>query len=551
MRRAAPALQEALVDGLRSVVTSFGDRPPSLPSLDPGYLVPMLVHAARQHGNHIVDHVPAYSSADHQVNWYCLVSALARVEGFTDPYFHFGASTDPAAEEVLRAYHSLYLARHQLASLEMGHWELFINGSGIVEIGLTPPARRSALHLVANQAERYMLPDEVGQILDEPFTDETRRRLVEASRHASLAVLRESDPDAWGRLSAGIGFDLDELPTFQACLIDLADLPPAWYSQDELFEIWNHYRQREAPQTSDAFAALVACHSISPDEALSWSATAPLLRCGDHYIPWFFGFHGMHPDLVFLTLLIRRHEQLWSQTVGSTLARAADWLGRRLNCGERIKWRARVAAPDGVGDADLVLLDTTTAHVAVFELKTTFDKFRTSFQMRNFVEQRVGYARALKQAEQAAQALRSGAWPLRSVFGKGAPERPTEVTAGVLTWWDTYNPTAGSLRVVPICNYATLAYILDRAHGDLEATIATIKELTGIYCPARLVTISEASETTDRILLEVQSASIPPVSSWPDVTDFTRNLLEDHRHWPEDWKDRQDEGRWRIYPKMG
>jgi hypothetical protein len=549
VRRHEPVLQEALVDDLRRVVDTFAGAPPMLPPLDPGYLVPMLVHAARQHGNDIVDAVPRYSSADHTVNWYCLVSALTQVIDFTDPYFHFGASIDPAAKAILQEHHDRYRVRHQLASFEVGHWELFTNDAGYAEIGLTPPARRSALNVVASRAERYILPAEVGDILDAPISRKNLKQLVTASANATLAVLRESRPDSWRAMSAGLGFDLDEQPLFLSYLLDLLSMPPAWYSQDELLEMWKAYRDRELDQSAEAFAALLACHSVSPTEGVKWNAVAPLLRCGDHFIPWFFGFHGMHPDLVFLTLLIRRHERLWSQTVGATLAHAADWLGRRLNGHGRIEWRARRSAPDGTGDADLVLLDTVTGDVAVFELKTTFDKFRTSFQLRNFTDQRVNYSKAFTQANQAADALRSGAWPLRSVFGPQAPDRANEVFSCVLTWWDTYNPTSGSAGFTPSCNYATLAFVLDEAQGDLAQTMTALSQLGAIYCPARLATISEASDTTELVYLELQTDAVPPPSTWPAATQLTLALLSAHEWWPEDWaeRDEMDPSQWHIY----
>jgi hypothetical protein len=177
---------------------------------------------------------------------------------------------------------------------------------------------------------------------------------------------------------------------------------------------------------------------------------------------WPFAFHVLAPDLGFLSLLIRRHERLWSTTVGSTLAFAADWLGHQLSPHPRLKWVAR-RSRRGVGDADLALWDCEKNEVVTLELKTTFDKFRSHVQLRNFVEQRVNLPKAITQARHAADAIADGSWPLRDLFGSAAPTTPRSVTPGVLTWWDTFNPTLGTADEVLSCNYATFVFVLNAA----------------------------------------------------------------------------------------
>ncbi|QZN87051.1 hypothetical protein [Cellulomonas sp. C5510] len=549
-RKPAPNLQRAFIGGLEQVLDSFGAAPPELPSLDAGYLVPMLVHAARVYGNTIVDHIPVESSADHNVNWYSLVAALARAPQDRKPYFHFGLAVDPDVEAVLDQYRAMFRTRHQLGSLKDGRWRVFECDDGSVEIGLAPAARRSALHLVAWRAENHLLPPDRAALTALPNSREKLVQIILSAANADLDVFRKSHPRNWDRLADGLGFDLDDLPQFQAFLIDLLHTPPAWFTNGELLSLWNDYRSPAPPYSDETFSALLACQALTPAEGVAWSAVAPLIKIGDLYIPWFFGFHGLHPCLSFLSILMRRHESLWSRTVGSTLAYAADWLGGRLTGHGRLEWRVRAKVPGGGGDADLVLWDCTTGAVAVFEMKTTFDKYRTSFQFDNFTGQRVNYTKALAQAQAAAEAIRTGAWPLRSLFGKSSPDRPTSVTAGVLTWWDTYNPTLDSAAPPTLCcNYATLAFLLDRAEGDLSAAMTAIAELSAIYCPARLVPIGQDPQTGDLILLEVQAAELPPRSSWPPISDFTRELLSTHGCWPEDWVTQasSDVGRWRVY----
>lgn len=445
-------------------------------------------------------------------------------------------------------YRNRFTVKHQLASLKTGRWQFYEREDESVEIGLSAPARRSALHIISWRAENFLLPPERAAASALPLSREKLSAIVLSAPNADLDVFRESHPDSWRRLSEGLGFNLDDLPIFQSFLLDLLGMPPAWFTEGELLSIWNEYRGSETPYSEAAFSVLLSCHALTPTEGVAWNAVAPLIRYGDLYIPWFFGFHGMHPCLVFLSILMRRHEILWSQTVGTNLAYAADWLGGRLAGHGRITWKARAKLPGG-GDADLILLDNVTGDVAVFEMKTTFDKFRTSFQFQNFTEQRVNYRKAQMQADAAAEALRADGSSLRRLFGKSGPHRANSVTSGILTWWDTYNPTLDTPQPTISCNYATLAFVLDKAEGDLLKALKAIQELSAIYCPARLVPVGQDPQRGDLIRLETQTADIPPQSTWPPTSDFTRELLSEHSSWPEDWRDRAgaDAAHWHVY----
>lgn len=168
-------------------------------------------------------------------------------------------------------------------------------------------------------------------------------------------------------------------------------------------------------------------------EAQQWGMQAPFLRFDNTYMAWFFVYHVLSPNLHFVSLLARRHEKLWNNTVGPSLARVADWLGRKLPAHDRLRWAAR-RQRKGVGEGDLIVLDTETGHVLVMELKTVFDKFRTHLQMTNFTDQKVNFPKAIAQARAAARAISEGQWALHDIVGKGVPKNPSGVTPAVLTW---------------------------------------------------------------------------------------------------------------------
>lgn len=77
----------------------------------------------------------------------------------------------------------------------------------------------------------------------------------------------------------------------------------------------------------------------------------------------------------------------------------------------------------------------------------------------------VNFTKAIGQARRAADALQGGDWLLRDLFGKEAPASPRSVTPGLLTWWDTHNPTLNSDDPIICSNFATFEYLLAGSAG--------------------------------------------------------------------------------------
>lgn len=494
------------------------------------YVVPMLFHLATIRGDHIVDHVPRYSSLDHAVNWMALIKSIRRFETFAAPYLDWPLVTDPFAEELLDFELRKEQRHHWLASFEHHLWQLVSDDQGL-RIRLAAPIRRSALHLVSSLANRDNMPVGARDVLDR--TPKDVAGFARASGTTSLAVLADSDPESWEAFCSGLGFRLELLPHFRAWVLGLHGEGNRWLKRADLHRSWEAGGLPEcAPGELDE---MINLHAVTVEEAESWGVQAPFIRLGEFFVVWFFAFHVLHPDLGFLTLAIRKHEELWSRTVGSSLAMAADWIGARLPAG-RLEWRAR-RRKKGVGEADLLLLDVESGHVAVLEVKTTFDKFRSHVQLSNFVQQRVNFPKAVSQACAGSEALSDGRWRLKEIFGTAAPAMPTGVSVGVLTWWDTFNPTLGSPDETLCCNFDTLGYVMKQASGDLSAALSAIRELAHIYCPGVLV---PAEITIDGeswpIRREVQTDALPPPSALSGASTLTRHLVDGIPQLPTSWE---------------
>ncbi len=473
------------------------------------YVVPMLLDLAIDHGNEVVDAVPRYSSLDHASNWSSLLSAVSRFDDFMVPYFNTKEATDPIAEELLRFESDRLGRQHAISSFEQGLWSLVEDDQGL-RVHLAPRVRRSALHLVANKADFLATEPSVQEALRESEGDMESLTLIQGTQ--ALSILRESCPEAWVRLEAGLPFRIGVVPFFRAFVIGLSQSGLRWVTRNVLWKYWAEFSaDRDAPPIDrDEWDALVDFNAVTPAEGLEWGLQAALIQFGEAFATWPFVFHVLHPDLNFLTLLVRRHSDLWSRTIGADLARVADRMAARVPDDGRFLARAR-RQRKGIGEVDLALLDRATGDVMVLELKTVFDRFRSHVQLSNFTEQRVNFEKAIGQARRAAEAIRSGDWSLRDLFGKEAPASPGVVTPALLTWWDTYNPTLGSDDSIVCANFACFEYLLAESSG-LSDLVTALEELPRIYCPAVLRPgVARFDGDPVPIRREVQTDLLPPL----------------------------------------
>jgi hypothetical protein len=244
-----PELQKRFVDALleeEQGPSDAGTPPDSFPH--PGsanYLVPMLLHLAIEQGNNIVEHVPRYSSLDHAVNWQVLVSTIGRFPSFVAPYFDHALLPDPVAEELLAAEHSGHHRRHAIASFQQGLWILGSDDDGL-RVTIAKPARRTALHLVANIAERAQHSPEVLEALDRTDEERNLSDLALLLGTSGLEVFSHSAPSSWAALCAGLGFPVDMLGHFRAWFLDLAlSGTQRWFVVEDLWRDWTAFADQK------------------------------------------------------------------------------------------------------------------------------------------------------------------------------------------------------------------------------------------------------------------------------------------------------------------
>ena len=502
----------------------------------------MLFDLAVNRSNEIVERVPRYSSVDHSAIWSSLLAAISRFDAFKVPYFDYSLTSDPFAEALLEYEHGKLSREHAIASFEQGLWRLVEDDEG-PRIRLAEPARRSALHLVANKAGALGYSDEMRALLKEPQTGPPE--LAMGMGVAALDVFADSCPSAWQRLLAGLPFSVDHVSWFRTFVLSLGRSGRRWYSRGELGELWTDFEKEcESPSVSrEELDALTEFHSTSVEEARDWGVQSMLLRFGEFFALWPFAFHVLHPDLNFLSILTRRHRELWDRTVGSELALVADWLANRLQA----KAWPLLARPrrhhKGSGEIDLALLDLEKGDVLVLEMKTVFDKFRTAVQLSNFTKQRVNFEKAIGQAVSASDAILDGQWPLRELFGKEAPRKPASVTPGVLTWWDTYNPTLEDDEPTMCCNFATLEYLVGRSSSLREIPVA-ILELSQLYCPGVLVAGGVRAGDEEISFRRELQTDLGPATVTLDERNacrLTREAIADLARLPDDWEAQQQD----------
>ena len=472
------------------------------------YTIPMALTFAHQRGDEIVDKVPRYSSADHAANFATLVRFINRRPHTPFfPYFLEPLVIDPLVEELLRdEYHNLRL-EHVKESIVQGYWRVEGNNAN-ARIILSEPVRRSALHLVSHKAD---------------FTSQTRRqrRVIRGSRSSAdlvlasgtneLKIFEEACPDAWKALIGTLGFGLHRLPALRALGLILASSPARWSTFDELWHYWQRLtiRKRIDAGTQDEFQQILEFMALTPKEAQTWGIQAPFLRLDTWYAAWFFVYHVLHPDLVFMSILVKRRAREWDGTVGAELANAGRRMAARLQQAHPTLRVAAVRRRTGSGDVDLAILDDRHDLLLVAEMKTVFDRFQTNHQLANFLLQRVNFPKALDQVQRAVAAINDGRWRISDLFA-GRIEKPSRIVPMVLTWWDVYNPSLGTDNVVPCCNYRTFEHLLKRARGNLAATIHAIEELSSIYCEGVLseLEIKHRSRTV-RFDQEIQTDVLP------------------------------------------
>ncbi len=338
--------------------------------------------------------------------------------------------------------------------------------------------------------------------------------LAFASSTEHLKYLRGDK--SWPQFEHATGITSDALTAFAGFLVFLDFAAVAanhslWYDEAKLIQLCELFREsfKSVALSDELFRRLLDVFSLEPARASEYALPTPFFRIGERYLR----FHGftriMSPTMGLLTIVIRKHEMEWSRTLGSTLASAASVLAGNIPKFDRLHVASQRTIRGG-GDIDLALYDEGDRSLLICEVKTVYDKHRTTRLLHRFEEAKVNIARAVKQLRHALRAASAGELNMKAIFGKDL-HQPSYVAGGLLTWFDAIDLTIGGTNEdIMSVNFATFEYLVGRSKGDLREFERAVTELRNIWPVAALQPIDLGIPVP--VELEVQGAEFDPAS---------------------------------------
>lgn len=424
------------------------------------------------------------------------------------------------------------LNREQHARLRQGIWRCYYDREvDVAHHRLTRRRRASALMLLDAKAKPALLHFLIGRSLSELSLDELNHAL--ASSWEMLHFITQTDPAGWSKFEHAIGVDESRLAALSGFLVFLDFAAETakhsfWYDEAMLIKLWELYVMAY-PQygaiSGQSIVEVVSRFSMAPSEAAATLIHPPFYLLHGRFLrnPCFIKAKGIMANL--LTIAIRRHENAWNNTLGSTLARAADTLKSLLPELKRLKMAVRRKIPGG--DVDLALYDTDTGEMLICEVKTVYDKHNVDSLMHRFQEAKVNVDRAAAQLDQTALAISGGQVSMQSLFGeKLAP--PKAVHKVLLTWLDPVDLTMGTEHEEIMCmNFSIFLALVHSSAGDLRALATAVHELRNLWLVAhtRPLDLGQPKLKAD---LEVQTGLIATRNELADLelSPFTRDIVD-------------------------
>jgi hypothetical protein len=436
------------------------------------------------------------------------------------------------------------LNRHQAACLQYGLRTVWYDpAADRGELRLTKRRRRSALQLLDASAQLQQLHRATaGDLMGRPIDDDAVL-LGLASSVEHLDVLRRADPSGWEAFCSAAGFTLDSLTVLSAFVVFLEFAASnvghsLRYDRSQLTRLYEIFRAGYTTVTlpTQPLLDLVEAFSLTPAESARYLLPVPFFNYGDHYIRAEGFGHILSPAMGLLTIAIRKHEDAWNRTLGSTLAKAADVIAADLAPHRNVLVRARRRIKPH-GDIDLALYDRSSRHMLMCEVKTVYDKHRTAIHLHRFEDQKVRLSHAIDQLRTAKQAVMDGTVDLKGVFGEPLPA-PEKVDLALLTWIDPIDLTVGTAdQDILSLNFATFKYLFRSSGSDLGALVRAVRELRELWCVAQRRPIDLGVPFP--VTLEVQIGAIDAKRdlAFLELSELTRRLIDELPHLEDGWQE--------------
>jgi len=511
-----------------------GSNPPTTPSTSPVAAVTFAKLAAYR-SREMASQAQGFDDMDEALHFQALVACLAN-------YVDEDTKQSPnPPERPDHELHYLYIEKlidvlnlHQRACVKNGLWRMYYDPEKdtfyarltrrrrySALLALTVPAQAELLHHVQqNQFSKSHLSN-----------DDVYFALASSAEH--LTFVEQSTHQSWLAFTSAAGFTSQDLTNYVGFLVFLSFAAqtvghPRLYTEGLLRTLRKLFADAFgcADFSDDVMLRLTTLFSLTPKEAQEYSLPVPFFRIGSEYLRYDGFLQIMSPAMGLLTIVIRKHEASWSKTLGSTLAYAADVVAGSLPSHTDVVVTVRRKFVGG--DVDLALYDLIRRHLLICEIKTVYDKHRTTFQMHRFEEAKVNVQRAVDQLARTTAALNVGSLSVATIFGQKLPA-PLHIDKALLTWLDPVDLTMDTPREdVLSLNFATLRYLYQRSNGNISAMVRSINELRNIWCLAVQRPL-DVGQPRVNSYLEVQ---VPTFDSAKDLASLglsTLTLQELHR----------------------
>lgn len=476
-----------LAEHTKLPVEALKRKPPNLPTDLHPQAAEMFIWMAAHAVNKISDRAECYLDYSVPATGLALTYCLVTVEqSTTEPDFSSPSRPDPSVHAVFCGQLMGELNREQHARLQQGIWQsLFDVKADIAHHRLTRRRRCSAMMMLDAPAKQALLELLIGRQLSELSLDDLNHAL--ASSQEMLHFLTQSDPCGWLKFEQSMGVDAERFAALSGFLVFLEFAAVQvnhsyWYDEAKLIELWAVYvctYPQYGPITGQSIIDAITRFSMAPSEAAKTLSYPPFYLLHGKFLrnPCFINAQGMTASL--LSIAIRRHERDWNNTLGSTLAMAADTIKSLLPVLSRLKVSVRRKFPGG--DVDLALYDTQTSELLICEVKTVYDKHNVDSLMHRFEEAKVNVDKAASQLEETALAISGGKLSMASIFGEKLAV-PKAVHKVLLTWLDPVDLTMGTEYEEVMCmNFAIFIYLIHVSEGNVQAVAAAVHELRNVW----------------------------------------------------------------------